>query len=261
MAHLVLEMLVQFRRNKRCVCNPVASSTFMCEDFIGRVARISRRVSPRVQGQKVINRYLTALKAALHQEAWSEQDREKRGYAVVSRNDCFWLAVSLRPFIDRCSRPQVRVFSFSLRLLQYTYAICFLLLSSPFTHRNVFFSGSVRVQLWCQQSRSVAMVRSDGWPETKASQMTSDSFHFTKLSFRVSQCLPNILSQIQKGNVSTLACIWALDCSAAAWGGTLRAMAKKNERNRRWLQNCAKPMRLSQKQQKYANQHGKNNAS
>ena len=78
MAHLVLEMLVQFRRNKRCVCNPVASSTFMCEDFIGRVARISRRVSPRVQGQKVINRYLTALKAALHQEAWSEQDREKK---------------------------------------------------------------------------------------------------------------------------------------------------------------------------------------
>ena len=66
--------------------------------------------------------------------------------------------------------------------------------------------------------------------ETKASQMNSDSFHFTKLSFRVSQYLPNILSQMQKGNASTLACIWALDCSAAAWGGTLRAMAKKRKK-------------------------------
>ena len=63
--------------------------------------------------------------------------------------------------------------------------------------------------------------------EPKASQMTSDSFHFTKLSSRVSQCLPHILSQIQKGNVSTLACIWALDCSEAGGGGTLRAMAIK----------------------------------
>ncbi|CAK9049554.1 unnamed protein product [Durusdinium trenchii] len=69
MAHLILEMLVQFRLHKGSVCNPVGFSTFMCEDFIGRVARLSRRVSPRVQGRKVIYRYLTALKCALRQES------------------------------------------------------------------------------------------------------------------------------------------------------------------------------------------------
>ena len=136
MAHLVLEMLTQFRCNKCSVCNPVASSTFMCEDFIGRVARLSRRVSPRVQGQKVINRYLTALKAALHQEAWSEKDREKRGYAGVSRNDCFWDAVSLRPFIDRWTRPQVYIY-------MYTYAHIHVYTNAHihiYTHRYTLFS-------------------------------------------------------------------------------------------------------------------------
>lgn len=54
MAHLILEMLVQFRLHKGSVCNAVGFSTFLCDDFvIGRVARLSRRVSPRV-GRKVM---------------------------------------------------------------------------------------------------------------------------------------------------------------------------------------------------------------
>lgn len=69
MAHIVFEMLVQYKRHPESVCNPVSFSTFMCEDFVGHVARLSRRVSPRVQGTKVIYRYLTALKQALSQEA------------------------------------------------------------------------------------------------------------------------------------------------------------------------------------------------
>ena len=124
-------------------------------------------------------------------------------------------------------RKHIRVFSFSLRLQQYTYAFCVFLrcylVRSP-TEAFFQLDCAVRVQLWCQQPRSVAMVRSDGW---RRPRLVKYCFHFTKLSFRVSQCLPNILSQIQKENVSTLACIWALDCSAAAWGGTLCALAKK----------------------------------
>eukprot|EP00438_Fugacium_kawagutii_P004985 Skav215282 [mRNA] locus=scaffold2522:114524:116110:+ [translate_table: standard] len=69
MAHLILEMLIQYRNHRDSVCNPVGSSTFMCEDFIGQIARLSRRVSPRVQGTKVIYRYLTALQKALEQES------------------------------------------------------------------------------------------------------------------------------------------------------------------------------------------------
>eukprot|EP00435_Cladocopium_sp_Y103_P013820 s3258_g3.t1 len=67
-AHLVLEMLVQFKQDRSCVCNCVAFSTFMCEDFVGHIARLSRRVSAKVQGKKVIFRYLVALRRALLQE-------------------------------------------------------------------------------------------------------------------------------------------------------------------------------------------------
>ena len=68
MSHIVFDMLAQYKRHPGSVCNPVSFSTFMCEDFVGHVARLSRRVSPRVQGTKVIYRYLTALKRALSQE-------------------------------------------------------------------------------------------------------------------------------------------------------------------------------------------------
>lgn len=68
LAHLILEMLVQYRKNPKAVCNPTSFSTFMCEDFIGHIARLSRRVSPRIQGQKLAYRYLTALRKALKQE-------------------------------------------------------------------------------------------------------------------------------------------------------------------------------------------------
>ena len=67
-AHLVLEMLTQHRHDRTSVLNCVAFSTFMCEDFVGHVARLSRRVSPKVQGRKVIFRYLVALQRALLQE-------------------------------------------------------------------------------------------------------------------------------------------------------------------------------------------------
>eukprot|EP00435_Cladocopium_sp_Y103_P057223 s221_g19.t1 len=67
-AHLVLQMLVQFKQDRSCVCNCVAFSTFMCEDFVGHIARLSRRVSAKVRGKKVIFRYLVALRRALLQE-------------------------------------------------------------------------------------------------------------------------------------------------------------------------------------------------
>lgn len=67
LSHLVLAMFQQHKLG--AVCNPIAFSTFQCEDFVGRVARLSRRVSPRVQGLKTLYRYLTAVEHALVNDA------------------------------------------------------------------------------------------------------------------------------------------------------------------------------------------------
>ena len=40
--------------------NPLAQCAFQDEDFVGRVSRLSRRVSPRLQCQRTIEKYLTA---------------------------------------------------------------------------------------------------------------------------------------------------------------------------------------------------------
>ena len=43
------------------VYNPVGNCTSQCEDFIGHIARLSRRVSPRAPHSRVLRRYTAAL--------------------------------------------------------------------------------------------------------------------------------------------------------------------------------------------------------
>ena len=65
LCHIVRTMYQQFLTGTDCVINPVAESTFMSEDFVGHVSRLSRRVNPRRQGERVYNRYLVALREKL----------------------------------------------------------------------------------------------------------------------------------------------------------------------------------------------------
>eukprot|EP00435_Cladocopium_sp_Y103_P030716 s3790_g7.t1 len=60
-AHIVLRMLQQFRCGNGCTTNPVAEATFMSEDFVGHVSRLSRRVNARRHGHKIYNRYCVAV--------------------------------------------------------------------------------------------------------------------------------------------------------------------------------------------------------
>ena len=41
--------------------NPVGNCTSQCEDFIGHIARLSRRVSPKVPHSRVLRRYTAAV--------------------------------------------------------------------------------------------------------------------------------------------------------------------------------------------------------
>ena len=50
------------------IINPVAESVQMQEDYIGRPARLSRRVNPRLVHQRVLDRSLLAMFRALHPE-------------------------------------------------------------------------------------------------------------------------------------------------------------------------------------------------
>lgn len=65
-AHIVHTAFEQYKLGTDLVINPVAESTFMLEDFVGKVARLSRRVSPKLQGVKIIYRYLVAVHQELH---------------------------------------------------------------------------------------------------------------------------------------------------------------------------------------------------
>ena len=47
--------------NVSLVYNPVANCTSQCEDFIGHVAKLSRRVTPRSPHSRVLRRYLALL--------------------------------------------------------------------------------------------------------------------------------------------------------------------------------------------------------
>jgi len=60
-AHIVFRMLQQFRCDTGCTTNPVAEATFMSEDFVGHVSRLSRRVNARRHGHKIYNRYCVAV--------------------------------------------------------------------------------------------------------------------------------------------------------------------------------------------------------
>ena len=51
--------------NLACLQNPLADSNFADEDFVGRVSRLSRRVSPRMQSERTIGRYLVATRSQL----------------------------------------------------------------------------------------------------------------------------------------------------------------------------------------------------
>jgi len=42
--------------------NPIAESVQMDEDHVGRTARLSRRVSPKLPAERTIDRYLVAVK-------------------------------------------------------------------------------------------------------------------------------------------------------------------------------------------------------
>lgn len=61
--HIILESYQQFCKDSSCVINPIAEATFMSEDFVGVVARLSRRVSARQHGRNIFNRYLCAVLA------------------------------------------------------------------------------------------------------------------------------------------------------------------------------------------------------
>ena len=45
--------------------NPLADSNFADEDFVGRVSRLSRRVSPLLRSERTIGRYLVATRGLL----------------------------------------------------------------------------------------------------------------------------------------------------------------------------------------------------
>ena len=68
MAHLIQQMVSEYKACEASVCNPVASATFMQEDFVGHIGRLSRRVSPRKQGEKLLHRYLAAIQKALAED-------------------------------------------------------------------------------------------------------------------------------------------------------------------------------------------------
>ena len=68
--HIVYSLWAQRRgssQDRSAIRNPIAESTFMCEDFVGQIARLSRKVSPKLVGEKTIFRYLVASLTALNE--------------------------------------------------------------------------------------------------------------------------------------------------------------------------------------------------
>ena len=110
--HVLLAMLQQYRIDPTAVINPLAQATFQCEDFVGRVARLSRRVSPKIHGTKVILRYLAAIEKSLKdEEAWDEgpegckkKNARKNGeigqIKVTSKNDMFQTTAFSKTFFE-----------------------------------------------------------------------------------------------------------------------------------------------------------------
>ncbi|CAE7318528.1 unnamed protein product [Symbiodinium sp. CCMP2592] len=71
--HVILRVYEEYRQSGTAT-NPCAESTFMSEDFVGRTARISRRVSPRSVALKTLQRYLLFMKTALDKESFEMLD-------------------------------------------------------------------------------------------------------------------------------------------------------------------------------------------
>ena len=59
-AHIVFTALQQYKTSSDSVINPAAESTFMAEDLVGRISRLSRRVSAKKHGRKIMYRYMVA---------------------------------------------------------------------------------------------------------------------------------------------------------------------------------------------------------
>ncbi|CAK9082109.1 Uncharacterized protein SCF082_LOCUS39051 [Durusdinium trenchii] len=59
-AHIVHTALQQYKVDCASVVNPIAESTFMAEDLVGKISRLSRRVSARKHGEKIMYRYMVA---------------------------------------------------------------------------------------------------------------------------------------------------------------------------------------------------------
>ena len=65
-AHVLWDLRVQIERGDSSVFNyPAVFNNEANEDFIGRVSRISKRVSPKLVSRRTINRYLVATKLVL----------------------------------------------------------------------------------------------------------------------------------------------------------------------------------------------------
>ena len=63
--HLSLNVLQPLEGDVQNILNPLSYSTFQDEDFIGRVCRLSRRINPRLQGLRTIQRYLVTTRQEL----------------------------------------------------------------------------------------------------------------------------------------------------------------------------------------------------
>ncbi|CAE7313361.1 unnamed protein product [Symbiodinium sp. CCMP2592] len=71
--HVFLRTYQEWLSNGSAI-NPFAEATFMSEDFVGRAARVSRRVSPRAVAVKTLQRYIFLMKAALEKDAYAMLD-------------------------------------------------------------------------------------------------------------------------------------------------------------------------------------------
>lgn len=63
--HICLRLHDGVQNNLSVLQNPLADSNFADEDFVGRVSRLSRRISPRLHSERTIGRYLVATRGQL----------------------------------------------------------------------------------------------------------------------------------------------------------------------------------------------------
>ncbi|CAE7299174.1 unnamed protein product [Symbiodinium sp. CCMP2456] len=68
--HIFLRVLEEWRSSGTAT-NPIGEATFMSEDFVGRTARLSRRVNTRAVAVKSLQRYALFMKTALDSETFS----------------------------------------------------------------------------------------------------------------------------------------------------------------------------------------------